>query len=191
MSALYPPRATGLAAYREEMRDIPTRDLLHDLEFYRWELADLDDDPFATSKEQSLSYLHFKLSEIEREIERRQKLTPNHFAPAWPAEPASERERWEEIKERVDLRETIEQMGGVSWVSGGTILRARCPFPWHDDSTPSFTLYPDHWFCYGCNIGGSVIDFVAAIHGCEPRAAVNLLAELLPPAIIVHRREET
>lgn len=39
-------------------------------------------------------------------------------------------------------------------------MKACCPF--HEERTPSFYVYKDHFWCYGkCNSGGSVIDFEA------------------------------
>lgn len=42
----------------------------------------------------------------------------------------------------------------------GNHAKGRCPF--HSEKTPSFTIYlhQNTWWCYGCNIGGSSIDFV-------------------------------
>jgi len=47
-----------------------------------------------------------------------------------------------------------------------------CPF--HDDRTPSLEVYDDPadgWFCFGCERGGTIIDFGAALYGIEPRGA--------------------
>ena len=30
-------------------------------------------------------------------------------------------------------------------------------------------MLSSHWRCFGCNRGGSVIDFAAALYGLEPR----------------------
>jgi len=42
---------------------------------------------------------------------------------------------------------------GDKWV-------ARCPLPQHEDRSPSFTVYPetDSFFCFGCLVGGDVIE---------------------------------
>lgn len=48
--------------------------------------------------------------------------------------------------------------------------KMRCPF--HDDSTPSFHAYDEPargWVCFGCQRGGSIIDFGAALYAIEPR----------------------
>jgi DNA primase len=38
-----------------------------------------------------------------------------------------------------------------------------CPF--HNEKSPSFTVYPDHYFCYGCRAHGDAIDFVRKTQG--------------------------
>lgn len=46
-----------------------------------------------------------------------------------------------------------------------------CPF--HNDPTPSFTIYPPHagYHCFGCGAHGDVIDLVVKLQGWEPKAA--------------------
>jgi hypothetical protein len=41
-----------------------------------------------------------------------------------------------------------------------------CPFPDHDDSSASFVAYENgHFNCFGCNCGGRIFDFAAALWG--------------------------
>lgn len=49
--------------------------------------------------------------------------------------------------------------------------KTTCPF--HDDRTPSLHVYPGNggWYCYGCEAGGTIIDFGARLYGLEPRGA--------------------
>jgi hypothetical protein len=48
--------------------------------------------------------------------------------------------------------------------------KARCPF--HADATPSLQLYPDnHFYCFGCRAGGTIVDFAARLWQIEPRGA--------------------
>jgi len=63
-----------------------------------------------------------------------------------------------------------------------------CPLPDHEDHTPSFVAYDDPergWYCYGCNRGGSIYDFGAALWGLPTRGTgftelrVRLADELL------------
>lgn len=61
----------------------------------------------------------------------------------------------------------------------GKCWMGNCPF--HDDSSPSFAVYPDtnSFYCFGCAKGGDVITFVQEMDGCSFREAVTSLAECL------------
>lgn len=49
----------------------------------------------------------------------------------------------------------------------------RCPF--HDERTASLSIKGNHWHCFGCNEGGSVIDFVMKLCNLPfPAAVVRL-----------------
>lgn len=78
----------------------------------------------------------------------------------------------DEIKEACDLQQVIEGYGHE--LIGGKMC---CPF--HDDSTPSFSIRRgEQWFyCFGCNIGGDVIRFVQLYEGLTFTQAVIKLAE--------------
>ncbi len=71
---------------------------------------------------------------------------------------------FEEIKNNVSLVSEIESRGISLHPSGRQRLRCRCPFPNHNDGTPSFHVSlndsPELFYCFGCKKGGSVIDFV-------------------------------
>lgn len=50
-----------------------------------------------------------------------------------------------------------------------------CPI--HHEKTPSCKIYPNGkgWWCYGCNSGGSVIDFVMGVHKCSFTDALKII----------------
>jgi hypothetical protein len=48
-----------------------------------------------------------------------------------------------------------------------------CPF--HNERTPSFRVYPDHYHCYGCGAHGDVIDYVTETQRVDFREACRLL----------------
>lgn len=54
---------------------------------------------------------------------------------------------------------------------------ARCPFPDHDDRTPSFMVDPERqsFICFGCNRKGDVIEFVRQLHGLSFPDALKFL----------------
>ena len=51
----------------------------------------------------------------------------------------------------------------------------RCPF--HDDRHPSLKLYEDHFYCFGCGAGGSVVDLTMRLFDLQPYEAACKLAE--------------
>ena len=73
----------------------------------------------------------------------------------------------------------IEEMvtsSGVELRLAGRRLVGRCPF--HADDRPSLVVYPhnESYFCFGCGVGGDVIDFVARLNGVGFREAVAMLS---------------
>ena len=69
-------------------------------------------------------------------------------------------------------------------ISGYVTLRRRgrnqvglCPF--HNEDTPSFTVYPDSesFYCFGCQVGGDVINFIRRIENLDYIDAVRFLAQ--------------
>lgn len=49
----------------------------------------------------------------------------------------------------------------------------RCPF--HNEKTASMKIYPTSFFCYGCGVGGDVIDFVRLYEQCDFKTAFRML----------------
>jgi CHC2 zinc finger len=77
-------------------------------------------------------------------------------------------DRWGDPLHAIPAREYVQALAGVDVSSSG---RLRCPLPDHEDKSPSFHVYDDGWRCFGCNRGGSIIDFFAALYGLEPRGS--------------------
>lgn len=80
-----------------------------------------------------------------------------------------------EIKYRNDIENVISLY--VNLKRRGKNLVGLCPF--HNEKTPSFTVYPENgsFYCYGCGIGGDVFSFVRQIENLDYIEAVKLLAE--------------
>lgn len=72
-----------------------------------------------------------------------------------------EKERIERIKSTVDLKDYITQATGGIFKKNGKGYVCRCPFPDHEDKTPSFIVTPSEnlWNCFGCNRGGDIFKF--------------------------------
>lgn len=63
------------------------------------------------------------------------------------------------IKQRNSIADVIAAYG-VALRESGAHLVGHCPF--HEDEQPSFAVFPEtrSFYCFGCNAGGDVIDFV-------------------------------
>ena len=63
------------------------------------------------------------------------------------------------LKARHPLGDTVEA-AGVRLRGRGRVRQGVCPF--HDESEGSFTVYADseRWYCFGCGLGGDVLDFI-------------------------------
>jgi DNA primase catalytic core len=86
----------------------------------------------------------------------------------------------ERLKREVSLERLIEAQG-LTLISQGKDLACRCP--WHQgDDTPSCIVSPktNLWHCFGCDAGGSVIDWVMRMHRVSFRHACELLAKQHP-----------
>lgn len=59
----------------------------------------------------------------------------------------------------------------------GSSYTARCPF--HEDKTPSFTLYPDsnRFYCFGCHETGDAITLAQKLFGQDFKTAVKSLTQ--------------
>ncbi len=80
-----------------------------------------------------------------------------------------------EIKYRNDIESVIAPY--VNLKRRGKNLVGLCPF--HNEKTPSFTVYPENgsFYCFGCGQGGDVFSFVKLIENLDYIEAIKLLAE--------------
>ena len=86
----------------------------------------------------------------------------------------------ERLKREVSLVRLLEGQG-IALISQGKDLACRCP--WHEgDDTPSCIVSPkaNLWHCFGCDAGGTVIDWVMRLHKVSFRHACELLAKQHP-----------
>jgi DNA primase len=86
----------------------------------------------------------------------------------------------ERLKREVSLARLIEAQG-LKLIGQGKDLACRCP--WHEgDDTPSCIITPktNLWHCFGCDAGGSVIDWVMRTHKVSFCHACELLAKEHP-----------
>ncbi len=82
----------------------------------------------------------------------------------------------QDLQERVDIDQVISSH--VNLKRRGKTLVGLCPF--HNEKTPSFTVYPDtrSFYCFGCGAGGDVISFVRRIENLDYIEAVKAVAQI-------------
>lgn len=80
-----------------------------------------------------------------------------------------------ELTSRCDIQSVVSSYTTLK--QRGSNLVGLCPF--HNEKTPSFTVYPatSSYYCFGCGSGGDVITFVRKIENLDYIDAVRLLAE--------------
>lgn len=81
----------------------------------------------------------------------------------------------QELKMKTDIEDVISTY--VTLKRRGATLVGLCPF--HNEKTPSFTVYPatQSFYCFGCGAGGDAITFVKKIENLDYLDAVNTLAQ--------------
>lgn len=80
-----------------------------------------------------------------------------------------------ELRARTDIESVISPYVNLS--KRGRLVKGLCPF--HNEKTPSFTIYTDSqsFYCFGCGAGGDAITFVRRIENLDYVEAVKVLAD--------------
>ena len=80
-----------------------------------------------------------------------------------------------ELRQRADIESIVSSYVNIK--RNGRISKGLCPF--HNEKTPSFTVYPDtqSYYCFGCGNGGDVITFIKNIENLDYIDAVRFLAD--------------
>ncbi len=81
----------------------------------------------------------------------------------------------DQLKRDTSILDVLERYGVLAKRQGNGKFMALCPF--HEDKNPSFSVDPlkNVWHCFGCQKGGTSIDFVMEKEGIPFRDAVDLL----------------
>ena len=80
----------------------------------------------------------------------------------------------EALKRRHSLADVVEA-AGVQLRGRGRVRQGVCPF--HQESEGSFTVYADtsRFYCFGCGVGGDVLDFIQRAEGLTLPEAIQRL----------------
>lgn len=80
-----------------------------------------------------------------------------------------------ELRMRCDIEDIVS--GYVQLKRRGKNLVGLCPF--HNEKTPSFTVYPENgsFYCFGCGAGGEVVSFIRRAENLDFTEAVRFLCD--------------
>jgi len=78
------------------------------------------------------------------------------------------------LKQRYPLARVIEA-AGIELRGRGRVRQGVCPF--HEETEGSFTVYANtqRWYCFGCGLGGDVLDFIQRADGVGLPEAIRRL----------------
>lgn len=95
------------------------------------------------------------------------------------------------IKDRVRIEDVLALYGVTPNYKG----KCRCPI--HNDDTPSFQIYDNHFYCFGCRAYGDVIELYKKIERTSNSEAINKLMQIFHLDIfnnddrpIIHKKVE-
>ncbi len=117
------------------------------------------------------------------EIINEEELIPlcqRHRRLCWEYEVLSRRKKGERelidvegLKQCIDCRILVESYGIKLRKINSRYSMGLCPF--HSEKTPSFAVYCQNFYCYGCAEGGSVIDLVMKLDNIDFLDAIKKL----------------
>src|SRR5215211_5348981 len=83
----------------------------------------------------------------------------------------------EEVREAAGIVEVASEFTALR--RQGTRFAGICPYPDHQEKTPSFSVTPDRgfYYCFGCSRGGDAIKLVMDLKSLDFAEAVSYLAE--------------
>ena len=97
-----------------------------------------------------------------------------------------------EIKQRIRIEEVVGEFVTLKKRGGTQNLWACCPFPTHQEQTPSFTVRPavGLFKCFGCGEGGDAITFLQKMRGINYLETMHYLAHKYQVAWVVEGRNK-
>ena len=81
----------------------------------------------------------------------------------------------EELESAIDIVDLVWKYSTLK--KAGVNYKSNCPFPGHNEKTPSFMVSPvkQMAYCFGCHKWGGPIKFIMDIENCEFREAIEIL----------------
>ena len=159
-----------LKIYKQKLRDVDTQqESYYDnvILQYPWQereaLKEESDKDFEETRKKWTSKIKTVMFNLSHLDELEGKITPKKTGGATEQEIAQAKEI------------SITNFYGDKLQIHGKLATGRCPF--HNEKTGSFTIYLDQntWWCYGCQAGGTVVDFLMKQQNIDFLTAIKQL----------------
>lgn len=115
--------------------------------------------PLPADALESIAFLRDWIGEIDEELERRARVknAPTRTG-AFPKV-----DRFKRLKEQVSILDWCDRYGPILR-KRGRVFVGLCPFPDHNEKTPSFKVDPerDNFYCFGCHRHGDIFHLAMA-----------------------------
>lgn len=165
----FPEEAAEAAFAHQELAYMPDSWLKTEHEYVRREAAGIE--TITPENESYAALTMHRLNHLNDEHDRRIKL--KRYQPDY--RDTIKPEVLAEIKRRLPLDRFLGQF--LTLRKEGHALVARCPY--HEESTPSFTVYSDHFYCFGCQVYGDLFDWLMRDASRTFAEAVQVAANLV------------
>lgn len=89
----------------------------------------------------------------------------------------------EQLESAIDIKDLVSKY--ITLKKSGVNYKAVCPFPWHNEKTPSFMVSPSKQiaYCFGCHKWWGPIKFIMDIENCDFKEAIEILGSMTGIAV--------
>ena len=156
---------------KELMRPVKTEEIWWEGEpfsQYFWSILEIPEtevDEIVAKFHEKQQNGHIRTCISKLEYELRQRTNPTHH---------NTKEDLAKKKQEVPIRDVVSHFVQLPYrARPGSLIK--CPFPDHNDWSASFMIYDktNSCRCFGCNKGGSAVDFIMEMTGCSLGEAIK------------------
>ncbi len=145
----------------------PVEQLVQEKEALQWRLAELElsdsPDPADELVMNGMVFIADWILEIDAVLDKRRAIARSGNGPQ--VAPPRQESIYRVVADRIDLLAFCGRYGPILRPQGRDSWFALCPFPDHNEKTPSFHVTPSKgtWHCFGCKRGGDLFHLAQAM----------------------------
>jgi CHC2-type zinc finger protein/Toprim domain-containing protein len=87
-------------------------------------------------------------------------------------------------KMEIEIEDDVGGAVPLADLIGEPLTNGKIVCPFHDDHSPSLTIFPDHYHCFVCGAHGDSIDWLMLIEGMTRKQAIQHLASWDGPRVV-------